>query len=98
VNAQTLDDLYSRADHLVDRIFYALQDAGYRPTRLWELETAYPQQAAQVRVLCESGEVIASTLPNIGILIDDDLTASLKRIQQEIAANGGPKMLLVPLE
>lgn len=98
VSAHTLDDLYSRADHLVDRIFYALQDAGYRPTRLWELETAYPQQGAQVRVLCEAGEVVASTLPEAGIPIDDDLTTSLKRIRQEIAAHGGPKMLMVPLE
>lgn len=98
VHATTIDDLYSEADHLVDRVFYALEDAGYRPMRRWEAELGYPTQAAQVRVLCQNGEVVASTFLSDGIPITHDLDTSLHLIKQQVAELGGPRLLPLPVE
>jgi hypothetical protein len=98
VQARTLDDLYSKADYLVDRVFYFLEDIGYRPLRRWQFEPGYPVQAAQVRVLCEQGEVVASAYSDDGILITDDLNETVEKIRQEIDIKGGPLMLPIPLE
>lgn len=97
--ATTIDDLYSRDDGLVDRIFYALEDIGYRPKRRWELEGSYPSTTgAQVRVLCEKGEVVASTLMGEGILITEDVDAAVTTIKQAVQDHGGPQILPVPLD
>jgi len=98
INAATVDDLYSIEDHLVDRIFYVLRDEGYRPQRRWQMESSYPPQSAQVRILCEDGEVLASTHSDEGVSIDADFDASIARIRKEIEARGGPRMISIPLE
>ena len=101
INATMLKDLYSRDDYLVDRVFYALEEKDkLKPSRRWQLENPmqYPSGGAQVRVLCEKGEVVASTLHGEGVLIDDDLESTLARIRAEIRAKGGPLMLQTPLE
>ncbi|HLA42438.1 MAG TPA: hypothetical protein VJZ27_03320, partial [Aggregatilineales bacterium] len=98
IHAEIIDDLYSEADFLVDRIFYALRDAGYRPMRRWELEAGYPAQSAQVRVLCEDGEVIASTFADEGIEITRDIATSVEKIKAEVTLRGGPRLLSTPLD
>lgn len=98
VHAQRIDDLYSTADHLVDRVFYVLQDAGFRPQRRWELDTDYPPQTPHIRVLCENGEVIASPNGEDGIPIGEDIDKTVSQIQTEITRKGGPKMLPIMLD
>lgn len=100
VKAETLSDLYSKEDHLVDRVFYALQDAGFRPDRQWSAEAAYPLRAAGLRILCEDGQTVvaATTYLNEAVLIDEDSDQTAERIKQAIAAHGGPLMLTTPLE
>jgi hypothetical protein len=99
-SAKEIDDLYSRADHLVDRVFYVLKDAGYRPQRTWELAATqeYPAQTPTVRVLCENGEVVASVYGEEGISIEDSLENTVQKIKQEIEKQGGPIMLSTPLD
>lgn len=98
IHAKTLSDLYSEADHLVDRIFYTLKEAGYHPQRRWEAEAGYPGQGAQVRILCENGDVVASSLGDEGIPLQDDLELTLAQIKREIIAKGGPALLNIPVE
>lgn len=100
ISAKEIDDLYSQADHLVDRVFYVLKDAGYRPQRTWELAATqeYPAQPPTVRVLCEKGEVIASVYGEEGIPIEDNFEDTVQKIKQEIEKQGGPIMLSTPLD
>lgn len=100
VDAKELDDLYSTADHLVDRVFYALKDAGFRPERTWEAPATryYPAQIPSVRIVCREGEVMASTEESEGILIAADIDETLEKIKREIARQGGPIMLSTPLD
>jgi hypothetical protein len=97
-NATKISQLFLGGDDLVNPIFDALEDEQYQPTRRWQLEQGYPLQSAQLRVLCESGEVLASTHPDEGIPITDDVEGSLDRIKREVAARGGPLMISTPLE
>lgn len=98
IHAQTISDLYSREDHLVDRVYYALKEIGFQPVRDWQWEIGYPAPSPQVRLLCEQGEVIATTRPAEGLAIHDDLAETIARIQAEIQAKGGPKFLPIPLD
>lgn len=100
ISATDIDDLYSQADHLVDRVFNALKDAGYRPQRTWELAAVneYPAQTPTVRVLCEKGEVIASVYGDEGIPIEGSLDHTVQKIKQEIEKQGGPIMISTPLD
>ncbi len=105
VSAEQICDLYSTADHFVDRVFFALQNAGIRSERLWEAEGISDDGGAQLRILCEHGEVIATTaVPAKGRLhLSGDLTAEtiqqvIAEIRARIAAFGGPLTAPVPLE
>jgi len=97
VIAKEIKDLYLEDDSLVNRVFHALEDK-LPTTRLWQMEGGYPAHSAQLRVLCESGEVLASTHPDEGIPITDDVEGSVERIQKEVDARGGPRMISTPLE
>jgi hypothetical protein len=98
-SAQTISDLYSQADHLVDRVFYALSEAALNPQRIWAADTlAYPIASAQVRILCEKGEVIASTEPGQGILLADHPQQEIKQIKEAVATLGGPQLLPIFLD
>lgn len=104
--AQHINDLYSNADYLVDRVFHILKQEGYKPRRSWEV--VYPTIGAQLRIIADSGEVIAGTqLPDNP---DDSFVylnpadylqgteASVSRIKDVVRRFGGPKMVDLPVE
>ncbi len=101
--AETLADLYSDADHFVDRVFYALEQSGVHSERVWEAE--HTGDGAQLRIVCEDGTVIASTLPRDEHTIPLAISSSHEAVQISVAAileairqRGGPAMLDLPLE
>ncbi len=98
VRAETIADLYSRADYLVDRIYHALRSPKVRIDRWWEADgtnDGYQLPGAGVRVLCQQGSVMASTVKQPGALFldlelgEDKLVAALRA---EIAKMDGPVM------
>ena len=101
VNAETVADLYSRADYFVDRIYHALRNRGVKATPYWSTDyrdTGYP---AQIRVLCENGdELVVSSEPESGEMnLLDDATEDdiLKEILARIARNDGPTTIDIPI-
>ncbi|NJL92759.1 MAG: hypothetical protein HC915_03030 [Anaerolineae bacterium] len=99
INATRIDDLFSRADHLVDRVYYALRDEGYRPQRSWERGDLYPLHSPRLRLLCEEGEVTASPHSEQSqVQIHEDLGATLSEIRAAVAERGGLRMLTIPAE
>jgi hypothetical protein len=99
VRAREIRDLYSEGDYYVDRIYHALRDRGIRPQRIWEAERRDDDYAPGLRILCEDGEVIAST-ERVGsaLLMDSSQEEDeiLKAILMRIASSGGPVMLGIP--
>jgi hypothetical protein len=99
VNAETIRDLYSKEDYFVDRVYHALRQTGIPSDRTWQAE--YPGIAPQVRVLCENGTFTASTEAGSGVFFldasegEDKLLAAIKA---EIARQGGPVFVNIPLE
>ncbi len=98
-------DLYSKADHFVDRVFYALERENIRAEREWEAARTSDDGGAQIRVECRDGTVIASTSPREEHVIPLDVSdsrravrASLQAILEAIKARGGPVMIDTPLE
>lgn len=61
MNAREIKDLYSDADYFVDRIYHALRNDTTPIERFWEANQRLTGQPAQLRILCQRGEVIAST-------------------------------------
>lgn len=99
VNAATVSDLYSRADYFVDRIFYALRDTGVPAERTWEAE--YRATPPELRILCQKGTLTASTQPSSGMFYLDDTQPEdtiLAAIRAEIARQGGPVTISIPME
>lgn len=94
-NAKTIPDLYSDADHLVDRVFYALSEANFNPQREWAADNilVYPTPVSTLRIICEKGEVVASTQRGQGILLADHPDQELKQIKEAVAEKGGPSLL-----
>jgi hypothetical protein len=98
VHAQTIGDLYSRADYLVDRVYHVLRQTGVRVERWWETDSTadgYAVAGAGVRVLCQQGSVTGSTVPQPGALfLDLDLgeDALVAALRAEIAKLEGPVM------
>lgn len=116
--AKHIRDLYSNADYFVDRVFTVLKDKGYKPCRTWEKPTVsataneivYPTYA-QIRMIADKGEVVASTSPNDKPEDTDgeflyippsrtqkDIQASAKAIMDAVERLGGPGMLDIPIE
>jgi hypothetical protein len=50
VHAQTISDLYSKADYFVDRVYHALRQAGMRPQRFWEAEQKHIPYAPGIKI------------------------------------------------
>jgi hypothetical protein len=105
VEARVLADLYSRADHFVDRVFHALEARGVRAEQVWEASRESDDGGAQIRVLCEDGIVIASTAPRdehvIPLVISDAPNAvksSIETLREEIQRRGGLHMSSIPIE
>lgn len=71
LQAVHIRDLYSKADYLVDRVYHVLRQKGLAPLRTWENQSPPPQKQAeiiyptyaQIRLIAERGEVIATTDP-----------------------------------
>ncbi len=102
INAQTIPDLYSKADYYVDRIYHALKDRRLRPERTWDAQQREYGYGAAVRVICEKGVFTGHTNPEQALgdslyldptLEEDEI---LREITQRIAALGGPITLPTP--
>ncbi len=107
--ARVIADLYSTADHFVDRVFHALEPKvrrdGGDPQRVWEAQRISDDGGAQIRVDCEDGTVIASTAARgehvIPLYVSgepDAVQYSVEAILEAIRQHGGPLMINVPLE
>lgn len=107
--ACVIADLYSDADHFVDRVFHVLEPQvrrdGGDPQRVWEAQRSSDDGGAQIRVDCEDGTVIASTAARsehvIPLHVSDEPNAvrySVEAILEAIRQHGGPLMINVPLE
>lgn len=69
IQANHIRDLYSGSDYLVDRVFHVLRQEGLEAERTWENlkprqdkvgEIVYPTYA-QIRLIAERGEIVATT-------------------------------------
>jgi hypothetical protein len=101
VKAREISDLYSTADYFVDRIYHALRSTGLTPQRIWQAEYREAGRAAELRILCEKGTVVASTERNGGAVYLDDSQKEdkiLAAIKAEIARQGGPVYVSIPVE
>ncbi|MBA3871896.1 MAG: hypothetical protein H0X30_22335 [Anaerolineae bacterium] len=99
VNASKISDLYSKEDYFVDRIYHALRNVGVSAERSWSAE--YRNAPARLRILCENGPLTASTQPEDGSMYLDNHhheDAILASILAEIAKQGGPVMINVPID
>ena len=99
VNATQIRDLYSKEDYFVDRIYHALRNVGVSSERSWSAE--YKNSPARLRVLCENGTFTASTQPEDGSMYLDNKhheDAILAEILANIAKQGGPVMINVPID
>jgi len=99
VTARQISDLYSQADYFVDRIFHALRNVGIISEHIWGAE--YRNTPPSLRVLCQKGEITASTgIGNGNFYLDDSQPEDeiLAKIRAEIARQGGPVIMNIPLE
>ncbi len=103
--AREIADLYSEADHFVDRVFHALERRGVRGERIWEVERFSEDSGAQIRVVCNDGTVIASTALRsedvIQLEVDraqEAVRFSVEAILKAIAEYGGLRMANLPLD
>jgi hypothetical protein len=103
--AAVIADLYSEADEFVDRVFHALGQRGVRAERIWEAARESDDGGAQLRIECEDGTVIASTVPRgehvIPLPVSDSAAGiqfSLEAILEAIRQRGGLSMISVPIE
>lgn len=106
VVAEAVKDLYSLADHFVDRVQFALQQGGLRPDRIWEAEQISDDGGAQLHIVCQEGEVIATTAakpPEGRLHLPVEVEAQsipelIAQIRVRVAALGGPLIASTPLE
>ncbi len=104
--AQEISDLYSVADQFVDRVYYALRNAGIPAERIWEAERISDDGGAQLRVMCRQGEVVATTAAGasrdrVSLPAGEDLEAIrqvIADVRARVQALGGALSLVVPLE
>lgn len=104
--AKQISDLYSMADYFVDRVYYALRNAGIPAERTWEAERISDDGGAQLRVLCREGEVVATTASGasrerVHLPPGEDPEAIreiIADVRARIQAMGGPLSVAVPLE
>jgi hypothetical protein len=98
IAAEVISDLYSTADHFVDRTLAALVRTGLPVERLWEAAGVTDDGGAQLRIQCEGGELVATTsaAENERIQLSRDfqpdiLADVVAEIQARIDALGGVK-------
>ena len=102
VHASEIKDLYSKADYFVDRIYHALRNNGYNMDRSWDAERRTTGHGAQLRILCENGDLTASTDSDddSDIFLDQAGREDkiLAKIRAEVAKKGGPVMISIPID
>lgn len=101
VQASTISDLYSNSDYFVDRIYHALRTEGFQPEHFWETEAKDYPYAPGVRILCENGAIVASTVKSGDHFYLDEAEredAILKAIIEEIRRRGGPATINIPTD
>lgn len=101
VQARTISDLYSKADYLVDRVYYALRKEGIHAQRFWDAESKQTAYAPGLRVMSASGAVYASMgRTEEALYVDWQLSeqAIVAAIQAELKRRGGLVDVNVPLE
>src|SRR5262249_18602574 len=94
-----ISDLYSEDDYFVDRIYHTLRNKGIEADRTWQAE--YRGDAPQLRILCQTGSVNASTAKGDSMLYLDKTSGEdklLAKILAEIAAHDGPMLIGIPGE
>jgi hypothetical protein len=99
VRAHEIGDLYSKADYFVDRIYHALRNRGIQSQHTWSAE--YRSSAAELRIMCQKGVLTASTEAGENrFLLDTSYPEDtiLTGILAEIARQGGPVLVRVPLD
>ncbi len=101
ISAQTIADLYSRADYYVDRIYHALRNRGVQATPYWSTDYRDTQYPAQIRLICDNGEeLVVSSEPKTGemnLLEDVPEDQILKAIFERIAREDGPSNIDIPI-
>ncbi|MFC1960881.1 hypothetical protein ACFLYO_09225 [Chloroflexota bacterium] len=110
IAAQQIGDLYSTADHFVDRVFYALHQAGIPSVRIWEAEQTSDDGGSQLTIQCQQGELVATTSlkhhdrvhlttqPTGEPINPEAIQAIIGDIRQRIADLGGLLTAPIPLE
>jgi hypothetical protein len=68
IQARTITDLYSKADHFVDRVYHALRREGVQVRRFWEAERRSVDHAPGLEIQTEQGSLYLSPQ------ISDDLS------------------------
>lgn len=98
--ARQVADLYSDADHFVDRVFHALRQSGLQAERIWDAAPTAGAGGAALWLDCQNGPVIASTVPgsSAAVALDvsdaaDAVRNGVERILDAVKAQGGPKAI-----
>jgi len=99
VSAQTIGDLYSKADHFVDRIHAVLRQRGVKSQQLWEAEQTVETIAPGLRIPCNEGVLnVSSKKDESDYFLDETLPDDriFREIMQKIKDLGGPATLSIP--
>jgi hypothetical protein len=99
--AQTISDLYSKADFYVDRIYHALRSAGMRPQRFWDAEGRHIPYAPGVSVMAVDGPLyISMRQREDAIYLSWNLTqeAVMSAVRDELQRRGGLAQVGLPAE
>jgi hypothetical protein len=101
IHAAEISDLYSKMDFYVDRIQFALRRQRIPVQRRWDSEKQATGLSAGLQIVCKNGIVEASTSPDQGTLfMDEEMPEDkiLAAIRAEIARQGGPVTVNIPME
>ena len=101
VKAESIGDLYSKSDYLVDRIYYALRNRNMPLERIWSTQKHATDVTLGLNVQCKNGVVTVSTQNNDGTVfldISEPEDKILAAIRAEIERHGGPLTINIPLE
>jgi len=99
ISARTISDLYSDADHFVDRIQAMLRKRGIPTQQLWDAEQKTRPIAPGLRIPCKDGIFDASHKNGQGdyhldLKLPDDQI--FQEIMAKVKALGGPAIISIP--
>ena len=109
--AKTIADLYSKSDWFVERLCFELRRIGIDPQQIWEDE-ARGRHAAELRILCEKGILVAVANAPEGWQSDEDeksiplkfgtdesdISEGVAAVRVAVEALGGAKFVNIPLD